>query len=285
MALGHRHRDRHARRYRLHRAAGARLPAHRHQPLDLQRRAVRRPRPARGLGGGPAALARLHGAHPVDRRRRDGGRPRAAHRAPGHRRHARPDVRRARRVYRRRGRLRLPAAAAHEQDPGHRHGGAAGRRRLRLLRGLHRRRPAGDRVPARLLLADLDPRRRRRRAERPGRLHHPARRLHPLHLPAPAQLPHGALGHRLRTALRPADPAALRHLHGARRPGRSRVRRSAGRGLTRLVPGSAARRRRGRFGRQRRADALLDGPRPRRDRPSPPPSCSSAPSSGTYSPR
>lgn len=174
----------------------------------------------RGLGGGPAALARLHRADPVDRRRRDGGRPLAAHRTAGHGGHARPDVRRTRRVHRRRGRLRLPAAAAHEQDPGRRHGGAAGRRRLRLLRGLHHRGPAGHRVPARLVLADLDPRRRRRRAQRPGRLHHPARRLHPLHLPAAAQLPQGALGHRVRTALRPPDPAAVRHLHGARRPGR-----------------------------------------------------------------
>ncbi len=53
--------------------------------------------------------------------------------------------------------------------------------------------PRGRRVPARRLLADLAAGRGLGRAQRPDRLHHPARRLHPLHLPPPAQLAQGLL--------------------------------------------------------------------------------------------
>lgn len=224
LGLGDLRRHRHARRRRRHRAPGARVAAHRDQPLHLLRRLLRRTGPARRLGGRPAALARLHRADPLDRRRRDGGDARQADRPADRRRLARRRLRGARRLHGGRRGVRLPAAPQAEQGPRRRHDPAPGPRTRRLRRGLHDGGGAGHPVPPRLLLADLAVLGRGRRPQRTGRLHHPARRLHPVRLPRAAQLPDRPAGHLSRPGRGTARPPALRYVHGARRRGDSTTR-------------------------------------------------------------
>lgn len=70
---------------------------------------------------------------------------------------------------------------------------ALGPRTDRLRPRLHDRRAArGGRTSAGRVLADVAARRRGRRSVRTDRLHHAARRLHPLHPPRPASPPAGS---------------------------------------------------------------------------------------------
>lgn len=148
VVLGQRDRGRHGRRHRAHRAAGPGVTADGHEPLHLLRRAVRRTGTAGRLGRRPASRARLHRADRVDRRRRDGERPRPPLRSGGERTVVRRRVRTAGRRHRRGRRLRLPRAARHVPRPRGRHDGPAGGRRDRVRPALHHRGAPGGRRPS-----------------------------------------------------------------------------------------------------------------------------------------
>ncbi len=247
-------------------APGPDLPAHRDEPLHLLRRPVRRARPAGRLGGRSAPRPRLHGADRVDRRGRDGGRAAATVRSAGGRSGVRPGLRGPRRGDGRGRGVRVPGAAGHVPGPGDRHDGPAGAGRHRLRPALHHLGdPRDRRLSAGRLLADLVPGDGGRGPVRPDRLHHPPRRLHPLHLPGPPLLPPGPARDLARPDPGPAGPPALRHLHGVRGPRGDGLRGPAGDRVPRLVPDPAPAVRHRGLGRQRRSDAVLHGPRPGRD--------------------
>lgn len=239
LLLGRRHlgRPRHRARHRAHRAAGPGLAAHRDQPVHQLRRLLRRPRPADRLGRRPAAVARLHRAGPVGRRRRGGRRTQPDARPAHQRRRVRRHVQRAGRAERHRGGVRVPAAAEAGTGPDVGHGRTAAGRAVRLRAAL--RRLGARHVPARRLLADLAAVGGRRRTERPDRLHHPAGRLHPVRLARPVLRPAGAVVDRRGPVPRPADPAAVRHLHRGRHRRRHRLRARPDR--RRAPPGSCCR--------------------------------------------
>lgn len=139
----------------LVRPARAGLAAYGHQPVHERRRARRRARQAARLGHRAAAVAGLHRADPLVRRRRRRRLPRPARRAHGRRPEPRRGPRPARGLHRHVRGLRLPDAAATQPRPVRRADGAAGDRGRRVRGGLHHGRARRHGVPARRLLADL----------------------------------------------------------------------------------------------------------------------------------
>ena len=177
---------------------------------------------------GPAAGPRLHRADRVDRRRRDGRRPGPAGRSAG--RAGCPTASSTRCSPRPPSPARCTATGCCSRLS---RVLAVGMTALLVLGVIALRPdftttalPGGGRLSAGRLLADLAARDGGGRALRPDRLHHPPRRLHPLHLPGPPHLPPGAARDLARAAAGPAGAAALRHVHGVRGPGGPRLRRA-----------------------------------------------------------
>ena len=259
---GHRERPRARDRHARDRAARPARHAHRHEQHGLQRRALRRPGPARRLRADARLRARLRrdrrldvgrrarrrrppaDRHP-DRRRRAGGRLRADRDRDRHRRALRPRDRRRAAEDRRAGRRRAAAA------------------RHRRLRRRLRRRPRGRRLRPRRLLADVDAR-RHGRGRRPALLRPQPRRLHAPDLAQAPRRPPRAVRRGRRRLPRPARDDAVRRLHrGHVREPERLLRRRPRRRRARLVrPADPRDRARGRR-RPGRAEPLRERPRPR----------------------